>query len=108
MAGRHDACGAVDVDALVVVTHQPGLAGVQAHAHAYLPALRPGLGVKTTLRLGARRHSFAGRGESDKEGVAFSHHLDPFVCRKRSAHHTAVAVEKLCPLSRRDLLHEAR
>ena len=58
--GRADARGAMDVHADVVVGADLGLAGVQAHAHAQVHALGPGVGRQRTLR-GHRRGDGVGR-----------------------------------------------
>src|SRR5439155_15999120 len=73
--GAGDPCGSVDVQAHVVVTPQPRLAGVHPHPDAQLDPVRPRLRGDGTLGIGGGDHALGSAREDDEETVAFGRDL---------------------------------
>ena len=95
VAGRHHAGRLVDVEADVAAVHLARLAGVHAHAHADLVAVRPVVAGERALPVRGRRDGVAGRLEGDEELVALGPEHLPAVALERLAQQRAVALQQL-------------
>jgi hypothetical protein len=95
MPGRHDARGAMNVDADVVTIDHPRLTGVQPHPHSHLAAVRPGVGRKRPLPIRCGQERLPGRAEHDEKSVPFHPDLAPVVRRERRAQQGAMAGQQV-------------
>ncbi len=89
MAGAHDPCRSVHVDAHVPLLRHDRLTGVDTDPHAH------GSVGELVLGLAGGGNRIAGAGEGDEEGVALSVHLDPAMPREGLAQDASVLREHI-------------
>jgi hypothetical protein len=110
VASGGDACGAMDVQAHVIVAPEPPVPRVEAHADAHLRTLRPGFGCQRALCLDRRPQPGRRGGEDGEEPVALGVDLDAAVRldgrakeRRMTLHQRCVPVAELGDQARRTL-----
>ena len=90
IARASDARCAVHVEADVVGSTKPAVAGVEPHPDTQRAAGRPSMGREAPLRICGGRDRAIGAGEDREKGVAFRVDLDPIALRDRLANDLAV------------------
>ena len=93
MAGRCEACRAVDIKADVVITPGSPLAGVQSHPNTNVLPLWPRFVGQGALSLSGGGHRVRGRTEDREERVALGSDLYAVMGRQGSANKRIVALE---------------